>query len=53
MVDESVRVLTPDQAWDLLGVAELGRIALSVDGQPAIFPVNFHATDGRIMLRSG
>ncbi|MEY1676237.1 pyridoxamine 5'-phosphate oxidase family protein [Gordonia sp. ABKF26] len=53
MVDESVRVLTPDEAWKLLGAAEFGRLALSVDGQPDIFPVNFHAIDGRILLRSG
>lgn len=47
MVDESVRVLTPDEAWKLLGAADFGRLALSVDGQPDIFPVNFHAIDGR------
>ncbi|AFR48368.1 MULTISPECIES: pyridoxamine 5'-phosphate oxidase family protein [Gordonia] len=53
MVDEAVRVLTTDEAWDLLGAAELGRIALSVDGQPDIFPVNFHATPDRVLLRTG
>ncbi|MBD0863807.1 pyridoxamine 5'-phosphate oxidase family protein [Gordonia sp. zg691] len=53
MVDNPVQVLTADEAWNLLGSTELGRIGLSVNGQPDIFPVNYHAGDGRILLRTG
>ncbi|MFW0784321.1 pyridoxamine 5'-phosphate oxidase family protein [Gordonia sp. CPCC 206044] len=53
MVDTGVQELTTDEAWELLSTAELGRIALSVNGHPDIYPVNFHAESGRIVFRSG
>ncbi|MEE3848819.1 pyridoxamine 5'-phosphate oxidase family protein [Gordonia sp. LSe1-13] len=53
MVDNAVQELTIDEAWKLLGDTELGRIALSVNGQPDIFPVNFYAGEGRILFRTG
>ncbi|MEE4022446.1 pyridoxamine 5'-phosphate oxidase family protein [Gordonia sp. PKS22-38] len=53
MVDNAVQELAIDEAWKLLGDVELGRIALSVNGQPDIFPVNFYAGEGRILFRTG
>jgi uncharacterized protein len=53
MVDNVVHVLTDDEAWELLASVSLGRIALSVNGQPDIFPVNHHAADGRVVFRTG
>ncbi|MYR06183.1 pyridoxamine 5'-phosphate oxidase family protein [Gordonia sp. SID5947] len=53
MVENVVQVLTDDEAWELLATVELGRIAVSVNGQPDIFPVNFHAGEGRIVFRTG
>ncbi|WP_279404636.1 pyridoxamine 5'-phosphate oxidase family protein [Gordonia rubripertincta] len=53
MTETPVQVLGPQEAWELLGSAELGRIALSVNGSPDIFPVNYHAADGKITLRTG
>jgi nitroimidazol reductase NimA-like FMN-containing flavoprotein (pyridoxamine 5'-phosphate oxidase superfamily) len=41
-----VTELTAAHAWALLGSESLGRLALSVDDRPQIFPVNFVA-DGR------
>ena len=37
--------LTPDQCWELLTVAHVGRLALSVRALPMIFPVRY-AVDG-------
>ncbi|MDY6807986.1 MAG: pyridoxamine 5'-phosphate oxidase family protein [Actinomycetota bacterium] len=53
MVDNAVQELSVEEAWELLGSAELGRIALSVDGHPDIYPVNYFAGDGRITIRTG
>ncbi|MFT4127991.1 MAG: pyridoxamine 5'-phosphate oxidase family protein [Gordonia sp. (in: high G+C Gram-positive bacteria)] len=53
MVDNPIEVLTDQRAWELLGAAELGRLAVSVGGQPDIFPVNHYAGDGRIVFRTG
>jgi nitroimidazol reductase NimA-like FMN-containing flavoprotein (pyridoxamine 5'-phosphate oxidase superfamily) len=53
MVDNAVEELTTDEAWELLGSTELGRIGLSVGGHPDIFPVNYIAGEGRITFRTG
>ena len=51
MADDSdgVTVLTEDECWRLVEAAEVGRLALSVAGEPEIFPVNF-VVDGRAVL---
>src|SRR6478609_4309700 len=54
MNDENGAVvsLSEDQCWNLLARCELGRLALAVDGEPEIFPVNY-VTDGpRVFLRT-
>ncbi|MGV9710502.1 pyridoxamine 5'-phosphate oxidase family protein [Gordonia sp. NPDC003424] len=53
MVENPVQELAVEEAWKLLATVTLGRIALSVDGQPDIFPVNFYAGEGRIVFRTG
>ncbi|MGP3706320.1 pyridoxamine 5'-phosphate oxidase family protein [Gordonia paraffinivorans] len=53
MTETPVQVLGSDEAWELLGSGELGRLATCVDGVPDIFPVNYHAADGKITFRSG
>ncbi len=53
MVDNVVQELTSDESWKLLATVELGRIALSVGGQPDLFPVNFYAGDGKVLFRTG
>jgi uncharacterized protein len=37
------------QCVELLASTDLGRIALAVDGQPEIFPVNY-STDGKVVV---
>ncbi|MEQ1738091.1 MAG: pyridoxamine 5'-phosphate oxidase family protein, partial [Rhodoglobus sp.] len=44
--------LTEQQCWRLLSRARVGRLALAVDGQVDIFPVNFLINDDRIFFRS-
>jgi len=39
-------------AWSRLRSRSLGRLAVSVDGHPDIFPVNFLATDDGILIRT-
>lgn len=52
MVDSPISVLSTEESWELLGAATYGRVALSVGGQPDIFPINFYAGEGRIVFRT-
>ncbi|MFW0790994.1 pyridoxamine 5'-phosphate oxidase family protein [Gordonia sp. CPCC 205333] len=53
MVDGNVvEAVTTDEAWTLLSSRELGRVAMSVGGQPDIYPVNYFADAGRILFRT-
>ncbi|HNP55454.1 MAG TPA: pyridoxamine 5'-phosphate oxidase family protein [Gordonia sp. (in: high G+C Gram-positive bacteria)] len=47
-----IEVLDEAQAWGLLATREFGRLATSVGNQPEIFPINFHAGDGKIYFRT-
>jgi nitroimidazol reductase NimA-like FMN-containing flavoprotein (pyridoxamine 5'-phosphate oxidase superfamily) len=52
MAGTVVQELEARECWSLLAAAEVGRLALSVDGSPEIFPVN-HAVDGqRVLVRT-
>jgi len=44
--------LTEDECWRLLEAKDLGRLAVSVQDQPDIFPVNYAADRGRLYLRT-
>jgi nitroimidazol reductase NimA-like FMN-containing flavoprotein (pyridoxamine 5'-phosphate oxidase superfamily) len=46
---DSIRVLSDDESWDLLKSAALGRLVTNVGGELEIFPVNF-VTQGRTVL---
>lgn len=48
----AVANLSAEQSWELLGQSTLGRLAVAVGEHPDIFPVNYHAGDGRILFRS-
>ncbi|MGE2716408.1 pyridoxamine 5'-phosphate oxidase family protein [Mycolicibacterium litorale] len=47
-----VTVLTEDESWSLLSSMTLGRLAISVRGQPDIFPVNFVVQRHTIVIRT-
>ena len=49
---ELVRHLNEDECWALLAEKDFGRLAVSIAGQPEIFPVNYAASDGAIYLRT-
>ncbi|MFT3714667.1 MAG: pyridoxamine 5'-phosphate oxidase family protein [Gordonia sp. (in: high G+C Gram-positive bacteria)] len=49
---DEITVLDEDQCWNLLSEAVFGRLALSIDGEPEIFPINAYAADGKIYFRS-
>ena len=43
---ERGEAIPAEECWRLLGTAQVGRLALSVDALPAVFPVRY-AVDGR------
>ena len=45
--------LSPQDSWALLRHAGLGRLALIVDGEPDIFPVNYVVDQGSVVFRTG
>lgn len=44
--------LTPEQSWEYLEHTFHGRLAVSVDNQPSIYPINYLAHDGVILFRT-
>jgi uncharacterized protein len=54
MADSSgVTVLPEHTCWELLRSAEVGRLAVAVDAQPDIFPINFVVDHGTVVFRTG
>jgi nitroimidazol reductase NimA-like FMN-containing flavoprotein (pyridoxamine 5'-phosphate oxidase superfamily) len=47
-----VEILSEQDCWELLLSSSLGRLAVSVGGEPDIYPVNFIATDNRLVFRT-
>jgi nitroimidazol reductase NimA-like FMN-containing flavoprotein (pyridoxamine 5'-phosphate oxidase superfamily) len=53
MADTSgVTVLPEHTCWVLLRSAVVGRLAVAVDGQPDIFPINFVVDHGTVVFRT-
>ncbi|WP_426321670.1 pyridoxamine 5'-phosphate oxidase family protein [Microbacterium sp. E-13] len=50
--NDAVVTLSEEQCWNLLARRELGHLALDVDGEPDIFPVNYVTDGGRLMFRT-
>ena len=48
----STRILPAHECWELLRQAPFGRLALSVQGEPDIFPINFVVDHGTIVFRT-
>jgi len=47
-----VRHLSEDECWELLISSSFGRLAMSIAGEPDIYPVNFIASDRRLLFRT-
>ena len=50
--NNAVVTLNEEQCWNLLARGQVGRLALSVDGEPDIFPVNYVADGPRLLFRT-
>jgi len=49
---ESMTVLSEDENWHLLASMALGRLVTCLEGQPAIFPVNFVVQRRTVLFRT-
>ncbi|KJR06202.1 MULTISPECIES: pyridoxamine 5'-phosphate oxidase family protein [Gordonia] len=52
MSTQPVENLSNEQSWELLEGSVLGRLAVCVDGQPDVFPVNIYVSNGKILFRT-
>lgn len=50
--DDVVEQLDEEACWDVLGRNELGRLAVSVLGEPDIFPINYVVDGPRLYFRT-
>ncbi|PRC42344.1 pyridoxamine 5'-phosphate oxidase [Mycobacterium sp. ITM-2017-0098] len=49
---QPMSILSETECWDLLSGVALGRLVTSVDGNPAIFPVNFAVQNRSVLFRT-
>jgi uncharacterized protein len=52
MPKEGIEVLSSDECEQLLRSSNLGRLALVVNGQPEVFPVNYAFAEGVVVFRT-
>ncbi len=50
--DGATELLDVSECWALIRTAEVARLAICVDGQPEIFPINYVIDHGSIVFRS-
>lgn len=50
--ENPITTVSRNEAWDLLRGRTLGRLAVSAEGQPDIFPINYYADEHSIFLRT-
>ncbi len=53
MVSDHLSVLSVDECRRRIGREGVGRVAVTVNALPAIFPVNYATLDGDIVFRTG
>jgi nitroimidazol reductase NimA-like FMN-containing flavoprotein (pyridoxamine 5'-phosphate oxidase superfamily) len=49
---QPISILSETESWQLLSSVALGRLVTSVDGEPAIFPVNFVVQHRTVLFRT-
>ena len=49
---QPISILSETECWQLLSSVSLGRLVTSVDGEPAIFPVNFVVQHRTVLFRT-
>ena len=50
---EPLAPLTEEECWERVTRRRLGRLAVIVDGEPQVFPVNYAPDGRRLLFRSG
>ncbi|ALE05639.1 pyridoxamine 5'-phosphate oxidase [Arthrobacter sp. ERGS1:01] len=50
--EEFESILSTEESWSLLEGSQFGRLAVSVANNPDIFPLNFLAHDGLLLIRT-
>jgi nitroimidazol reductase NimA-like FMN-containing flavoprotein (pyridoxamine 5'-phosphate oxidase superfamily) len=51
--DEGLEILSEEECRNLVGMARVGRVGVTMGAVAAIFPVNFAVLDGDIVFRTG
>ncbi|MDR0990877.1 MAG: pyridoxamine 5'-phosphate oxidase family protein [Propionibacteriaceae bacterium] len=51
-LDSPVTILSQDRAWDLLAGQHIGRLAVIVEGQIELFPVNYVVDGESLVIRT-
>lgn len=46
-------ILTAEQCWKMLAETSIGRLAVTVDGRPDVFPVNYKIDGESLIFRTG
>jgi len=46
-------ILTPGQCWKHLSETSVGRLAVTVDGRPDVFPINYLVDGDTLVFRTG
>jgi len=49
---QPISILSESESWNLLSSVALGRLVTSVEGEPAIFPVNFVVQHRTVLFRT-
>lgn len=52
LIDEGLELLEDSECRDLLPTVPIGRVAVTINGLPAVFPVNFAVYNDRIVFRT-
>ena len=52
MLTDRLTILDSDACWSMLQQAEVGRLAVSLDGDLEIFPVNFVVDNRTVVFRT-
>jgi uncharacterized protein len=53
LADDGLELLEEQECLRLLATSPVGRVAVTIGGLPAVFPVNFAMVDGDILFRTG
>ena len=49
---ETMQILTQDECSELLGAADVGRLAIAIENVPDIFPINYVMDRGTVVFRT-